>query len=113
VLESKAEGYSELFKSCGGDAKAAATLLMIEKLESMVAMQVEAIKNLKIDKITVWDSGADGKNGNTTANFLSGMVKSLPPLHEIAEMAGLYLPKYLGDLKVSEGPKKADQPDKK
>jgi flotillin len=113
VLESKAEGYSELVKSCGGDAKAAATLLMIEKLESMVTMQVEAIKNLKIDKITVWDSGSDGKNGNTTANFLSGMVKSLPPLHDIAEMAGLDLPKYLGDLKSAEDPKKGDRQEKK
>lgn len=99
VLESKAEGYSSLVDSCAGDAKAAATLLMIEKLENLVTMQVEAIKNLKIDKITVWDSGSGGKDGNTTSNFLSGMVKSLPPLHDIAEMAGLDLPKYLGDMK--------------
>jgi len=27
---------------------------MIEKLEEIVGRQVEAIKNLKIDKITVW-----------------------------------------------------------
>jgi len=99
VLESKAEGYSSLVDSCAGDAKAAATLLMIEKIENLVNLQVEAIKNLKIDKITVWDSGAGGKDGNTTSNFLSGMVKSLPPLHDIAEMAGLDLPKYLGDMK--------------
>ena len=96
VLESKAAGYAELVKSCAGDAKAAATLLMIERIEQIVTMQVEAVKNLKIDKITVWDSGGDGKNGTTTANFLSGFVKSLPPLHDIAEMAGLDLPKYLG-----------------
>jgi len=96
VLESKAAGYAELVKSCAGDAKAAATLLMIERVEQLVTMQVEAVKNLKIDKITVWDSGGAGKNGNTTANFLSGFIKSLPPLHDIAEMAGLDLPKYLG-----------------
>jgi flotillin len=96
VLESKAAGYAELLNSCGGDAKSAATLLMIEKLEELVAKQVEAIKNLKIDKITVWDSGGDPQHGTTTANFLSGFVKSLPPLHDIAEMAGLDLPKYLG-----------------
>jgi flotillin len=100
VLESKAEGYSQLVDSCDGDAKSAATLLMIEKLEDLVTMQVEAIKNLKIDKITVWDSGQHGKHGNTTSNFLSGLVKSLPPLHDIAEMAGLDLPKYLGDMKT-------------
>lgn len=63
-------------------------------------MQVEAIKAIKIDKVTVWDGGA-GANGNTgTANFLAGLVKSLPPLHEVAAMAGLDLPKYLGDAKA-------------
>ncbi len=102
VLESKASGYAELVKSCANDAKSAATLLMIEKIEEIVNMQVEAVKNLKIDKITVWDSGGDNKNGTTTANFLSGFVKSLPPLHDIAEMAGLDLPKYLGKMNDTE-----------
>jgi flotillin len=99
VLESKAAGYSELVKSCAGDAKAAATLLMIEKLEQLVATQVEAIKNLKIDKITVWDSGAATDGGSATSNFVAGLLKSLPPLHEIAGMAGLELPQYLGKMK--------------
>jgi flotillin len=115
VLESKAAGYAELVQSCSGDARAAATLLMIEKLEEIVRTQVEAIKNLKIDKITVWDGGQTGNGGNTTANFLSGFVKSLPPLHDIAEMAGLDLPKYLGrmaevaaDEKAGENSEKSD-----
>jgi flotillin len=63
---------------------------------------VEAVRNLKIDKITVWDSGSNGKNATTTANFLSGFVKSLPPLHDIAEMAGLDLPRYLGQMGAKE-----------
>ncbi|MHC5180401.1 MAG: flotillin family protein, partial [Planctomycetota bacterium] len=97
VLESKATGYESLVNSCNGDAKAASTLLMIEKIEEIVAKQVEAIKNLKIDKITVWDSGdSSGKGGSSTANFLSSMIKSLPPLQEIATMAGVELPEYLG-----------------
>jgi flotillin len=98
VLESKASGYNELVKSCNGNAKSAATLLMIEKIEELVTMQVEAIRNLKIDKITVWDSGNGEKGGATTANFLSGLIKSLPPLHDIAELSGLELPKYLGEV---------------
>jgi flotillin len=98
VLESKASGYKELVKSCNGNAKSAATLLMIEKIEELVTMQVEAIRNLKIDKITVWDSGSGDKKGATTANFLSGLIKSLPPLHDIAELSGLELPKYLGEV---------------
>ena len=61
-----------------------ATLLMIEKIEEVVATQVEAIKNLKIDKITVWDSGSGAEGGgSSTANFLSSMVKSLPPLQDV------------------------------
>ena len=104
VLESKASGYSDLVRSCNGDAKSAATLLMIEKLEQLVTMQVEAIKNLKIDKITVWDSANGDKGGSSTANFLSGLLKSLPPLHDIAEMAGLELPKFLGQMKEEAAP---------
>lgn len=74
----------------------------IQKREIEIAAEAEAIKNLKIDKITVWDSGGDHQRGTTTANFLSGFVKSLPPLHDIAEMAGLDLPKYLGAMVLPE-----------
>ncbi len=98
VLESKAAGYLSLVKGCNGDAKAAATLLMTEKIEQIVQMQVEAIRNIKIEKVTVWDSGGGDKNGTATANFLSGLIKSLPPLHDVAAMAGIELPKYLGEI---------------
>ena len=102
VLDSKAAGYLALIEGCNGDAKAAATLLMTEKIEDIVGLQVEAIRNIKIDKVTVWDSGNGGADGKTnTANFLSGMVKSLPPLHEVAGMAGIELPAYLGE--IAEG----------
>ena len=95
VLQAKAEGYRRLVEAAGGDAKAAATLLMVEKIEEIVARQVEAIQNLKIDKITVWDSGgADG--GSSTSGFVSSLIKALPPIHEISEMAGVELPEYLG-----------------
>lgn len=97
VLESKAAGYLNLVKGCNGDAKAAATLLMTEKIEEIVQLQVEAIRNIKIDKVTVWDP-AGGKNGTATSNFLSGLIKSLPPLHDVAGMAGIELPKYLGEI---------------
>jgi flotillin len=97
VLSAKASGYLALVESCKGDAKAAATLLMVEKIQEIAAMQVEAIRNLKIDKITVWDSGgADGTS--STAGFARSLIKSLPPLHEVAKMAGVELPEYLGKL---------------
>ncbi len=95
LLEGKAAGYRQLVESCKGDARATATLLMIEKIEDIVAKQVEAIKNLKIDKVTVWDSGS--ANGtSSTANFAQNLIKSIPPLHEVARMAGVELPDYLG-----------------
>ncbi len=105
VLASKAAGYLELVKGCDGDAKAAATFLMTEKIEEIVKLQVEAIRNIKIDKITVWDSAGGDKNGTTTANFLSGLIKSLPPLHEVAKMAGIELPQYLGELVLDKSAK--------
>lgn len=104
VLKSKADGYRMLVESCNGNANSAATFLLVEKLEDIVAQQVKAIQNLKIDKITVWDSGS-GQNtgdGTSTSNFLSGMIKTLPPLQEIAAMAGVELPEYLGKLTKEE-----------
>ncbi len=97
LLTAKAQGYQKLVDSVGGDSQAAATLLMIEKLEELVSRQVEAISNLKIDKITVWDSGASGES--STANFIANLFKSLPPLQDISEMAGFELPEYLGKVK--------------
>ncbi|EHQ07214.1 flotillin family protein [Leptonema illini] len=112
VLESKAEGYRVLVESTGGDAKAAATLLLIEKLEEIVRLQVEAIKNIKIDRITVWDPAGGSADGSATANFLSGLVRSLPPLHDLAGMAGIDLPEYLGQV-AEEAAKKGAKKDEK
>ena len=97
VLEAKAAGYAGLVTSSGGDAKAAATLLMVEKIEGMVAAQIEAVKNLKIDSITVWDGGGSA-DGSATSDFISSLVRSLPPLHDVARNAGVDLPEYLGTM---------------
>ena len=99
LLEAKAEGYKRVISASNGDAGLAATLLVIEKMEAIVGKQVEAISNLKIDKITVWDSGNGGAgNGSSTANFLKGFIGALPPLQELAKQAGIELPEYLGKL---------------
>lgn len=101
LLNAKAKGYKLLIEACGEDAKSAATMLLVEKLEEIVKLQVEAIKNIKIDKITVWDSGnGETGKGSSTSNFISQFTKSLPALHDIASLAGLELPEYLG--KVSK-----------
>jgi len=105
VLEAKAEGYRQLMQSCAENPRVAPTLLMIEQLPELVAMQVKAIQNLKIDKITVWDSGSgEGGKGNATANFLSGMIGSLPQVHELAKQAGIELPSALGQVVEMDEP---------
>ena len=100
ILKAKGEGYKAIIEACKNDANAASKMLLIEKLQEIVALQTEAIKNIKIDKVTVWDGGSKSADGKTTtANFLSGMIQSLPPLHDVAGMAGLDLPDYLGKVK--------------
>ena len=96
ILNAKGDGYRRIIESCGSDAASASQMLLIEKLQEIVALQTEAIRNIKIDKVTVWDGGTNPNGKTSTANFLSGMVGSLPPLHDVAKMAGLELPEYLG-----------------
>ena len=93
ILTKQAEGYKKVVEAAGGDPSKAFQLLLIEKLPELVKTQVEAVKNIKIDKITVWDS-ANGE-GTNTANFVSGMMKTVPPLNDLFNMAGLNLPTYL------------------
>jgi flotillin len=95
ILTRQAEGYEKMVGAAGGNPQSAYQLLLIEKLPELIKTQVEAIKNIKIDKITVWD-GNNNKDGNTsTANFISGLMKSVPPLSDLFNMAGMNLPEYL------------------
>jgi flotillin len=96
VLTKQAEGLERIVKAANGDANKAAMLLIIDKLPELVGKQVEAIKNIKIDKVMVWDSGANGDGVNSTAGFLQGIMKSVPPLDALFGQAGLSLPELLG-----------------
>lgn len=96
ILAKQAEGFKKIVDAAGGDANAAVQLMLVDKIEDLVKIQVEAVKNLKIDKVTVWDSMSGKDGGSTTANFLSGMMKSIPPLNEAFKMAGMQIPEFLG-----------------
>lgn len=96
ILTKQADGYDRMIQAAGGDATKAYTLLLLEKLPDLVKTQVEAIKGINIDKVTVWDSGNSVDGKGSTANFLSGLMKSVPPLNELFEQAGMSLPEYLG-----------------
>ncbi|HQA73903.1 SPFH domain-containing protein [Flavobacterium sp.] len=102
ILTKQAEGYREVVSAAGGDPTKAFQLLLIEKLPELVKTQVEAVKNIKIDKITVWDSGNNADGNGSTANFISGMMKTVPPLNDLFNMAGLNLPTYLKGEDTSE-----------
>ena len=96
ILMRQAEGIRNLVAAAGNDPDAAVRLLIADKLEELTRIQVEAIKNIKIDKVTVWDSGANKDGKTATADFLSGMMKSIPPMNELFEQAGMELPSFLG-----------------
>ena len=102
VLEAKAQGYEELVKISNNKPELATSFLMIEKIESIVEKQVEAIKNIKFDKITVWDGGSGSDKGSTTANFMRDLIKSLPAMHDLAGQAGIELPQVLGKVAGQE-----------
>lgn len=96
ILTKQAHGFDKIVEAAENNPKDAAMLIIADKLTDLVRLQSEAIKNIKIDKVTVWDNGAKGKDGKTgTADFLSGLYGSVPPLDEVFKMAGLELPTYL------------------
>jgi flotillin len=95
ILTKQAEGYKQVVQAAGGNPTQAFQLLLVEKLPELIKTQVEAVKNIKIDKITVWDSGKQENGNSSTANFVSGMMKTVPPLNDLFNMAGLNLPTYL------------------
>lgn len=102
-LTKQAEGMDALVKSAGSSDEAV-RLLIADKLEAIVAEQVKAISGLKIDKVTVWDNGASSDGKTATAGFLSGLLKSLPPLEDLYRMAGLEMPEFLAPKKVESAP---------
>lgn len=92
ILDGKAQGYEALVHACQ-TAGQAASLLLIEKLEKIAAVQAQAIQDLPIEKVVVWDGG--GKDGGLTG--LGGrLMGALPPMHDLAKQVGLELPDFLG-----------------
>ncbi len=109
VLSRKAIGFGRVVEAARGLPELAALLLVVEQLPKLVEEQVKAISNLKIDQVTVWEGGRGGGNGDgtgktATADFLSGLVGSLPPLHELTRNVGIELPEDLGRMRRDTTP---------
>ena len=112
ILNRQAEGFKEIVKATNGNSRDAVLMIIADKLEELVKTQVEAIKNIKIDKVTVWENGNGGEGeGNATSKFVSGLYKSVPPMNDLFNMAGMDLPQYLGATqKPIEIPNKEETP---
>ena len=106
LLTRQAEGFRRIIEAAGGDTQAAVQLMIADKMEDLLKTQVEAIKNLSIDKITVWDSmnGKDG--GSTTSDFIKSYMSAVPPMNEMFRMAGMELPGFMGK-PVTQAPQPA------
>ena len=104
ILDGKAQGYEALVKACQ-TADQAASLLLIEKLQEIAGIQAQAIQDLPIEKVIVWDGG--GKEGGMSG--LGGrLMGALPPMHDIAKQVGLDLPDFLGKMKQDKKEEKAE-----
>ena len=109
VLSKQAEGFDKIVEAAGQNSRDAVLLMIADKLPELVKTQVEAIKNIKIDKVTVWEGGQGDGDGNSTSKFVSGLYKSVPPLSDLFNMAGMDLPDYLG--KAQENAQKSQEID--
>ena len=108
VLTKQAEGFQRIVDAAGGNNRDAVLMMIADKLPELVRTQVDAIKNMKIDKVTVWENGQGGDN-TSTSKFVSSLYKSIPPLNDLFNMAGMDLPSYLGKVQSQENGQKGDK----
>jgi flotillin len=101
ILAKKGDGLKQIVQACGGSTQAF-QMLMLEHLDHLAEASSRAISNIKFDKIVVWENG--GHNGkSSTADFLSGMAKTLPPMMQVMrDIGGVELPESLVKLGADE-----------
>jgi len=94
ILAKKGEGLHRIVESCGGSHEAF-QMLMLEHLDKLAETAATAISNIKFDKVIVWEGG--GPNGqSSTANFIQGMARTLPPMLQVMrDIGGIELPESL------------------
>jgi flotillin len=88
LLTKQAEGFRKLVEAAGGKPESAVNFLMIDKLAELTQIQTNAIKDLDIEKVVVYDSG----NGNGVSNFVKGLYTMMPQLNDFLKQSGMSLP---------------------
>ena len=91
LLRKQAEGFEKLVEAAGGDPQSAIGYLMIDKLTEMAKIQTDAIKDLGIDKVVVYDNGS----GKGVGNFVQGLYSMMPQLNDFLSQSGMNLPEAL------------------
>jgi len=95
ILAKKGEGFRAMIEACGG-ANQAFQMLMIEHLDKLAETSAKAISNIKFDKVVVWENGGKQDGQTSTANFLHGMTRTLPPMLQVLrDIAGVEVPETL------------------
>lgn len=91
ILAKKGAGLKAIVDACGG-SKEAFQMLLLEHLDNLADSSAKAISNIKFDKVVVWENG-NGNGKSSTADFLSGMARSLPPMLQVMkDIGGVELP---------------------
>ena len=98
LLTKQAEGFQKLVEASGGDPQSAIGYLMIDKLTELAKIQTDAIKDIEIDKVVVYDNG----NGQGVGNFVQGLYGMVPQLNDFLEQSGMSLPAALVGKKTEE-----------
>ncbi len=105
LLKKQAEGFDKLVQAANGDPQSAIGYLMIDKLAELTQIQTNAIKDLDIDKVVVYDNGS----GQGVGNFIQGLYSMFPQLNDYLKQNGLSLPEALVKEENEKVEKKTDE----
>src|SRR5262249_7687062 len=114
ILAKKGDGLRRIIEACGG-AQPAFQLLMLEHLDTLAPTAAHGSANIKFDKVIVWENGGGNGDGqSSTAKFLQGMARTMPPMMQILkDIGGVELPEYLARLSPearNSGEREAERP---
>ena len=97
ILNKTADGFQNIVEAAGGNVQGAIQMMMADKMEQLMSIQMEAIKGIDIDTITVWDNGGGNGSGSgsSTTDFIQNFLKSAPQMQGIFDMVGAEFPQLL------------------
>jgi flotillin len=98
LLRKQADGFQKLVTAAGGNPESAINYLMLDKLAELTRIQTDAIKDVDIEKVVVYDGGS----GQGVGNFVQGLYGMVPQLNDFLKQSGMRLPDGLVRQNASE-----------